>query len=141
MLEGLGSFRDPAIVPEALALSLKEGLDPRESIRIVFEMSHRSPDAVPAYAFVKDNKTALERRLPGDYAAFSPWAPASVTRRQGPTSWHSSSRGPTVPGRAADPRPGRGKARPLHRRAQGRGPERARVPRKALRARPAPPSP
>jgi cytosol alanyl aminopeptidase len=72
ILEGLGSFRDPALVRAALGLSLQDGLDPRESIGIVIRVS-RDPRTQPlAYQFAKDNKAALQRRLPRDFGAYLP---------------------------------------------------------------------
>jgi alanyl aminopeptidase len=72
LIDALGSFRDPAIVRSALALSLAEGLDPRESIGILFRASRDARTQPLAYEFLKTNKTAVEHRLPRDYGAFLP---------------------------------------------------------------------
>jgi alanyl aminopeptidase len=62
--EALGSFRNPAIVPAALQLTLEEGLDARESLAIPRFLTDDPATRTLAYDFVKQNYEALVARLP-----------------------------------------------------------------------------
>ena len=69
---GLGSFADPAIARDALALVLDPSLDYREASQIAWTMSERPGGAVLAYEFMKANFDAMAARAPTDSAAFFP---------------------------------------------------------------------
>ena len=72
LLGALGQFRDPSIVPLALALTLTDDFDARDTIRIVWSAT-RLPSTLPlAYAFVTKNFDALVARLPRDWGAGFP---------------------------------------------------------------------
>lgn len=64
LLQALGSFRDPAIARAALAVALEDGIDPRETIDVVFTASSDPATRPLAYSFVKEHYETLVRRLP-----------------------------------------------------------------------------
>jgi alanyl aminopeptidase len=72
LIGALGSLRDPSLAREALALTLDERLDARESVWILLELgSHRETRRL-AFDFLKSHYDALTGRLPR--GAFSPVA-------------------------------------------------------------------
>jgi alanyl aminopeptidase len=75
LLDALGHFRDPSVVPAALALTLSPDFDARESIAVLREAA-REGDQVTregALAFLKANFDRLAERLPRDDPAWFPW--------------------------------------------------------------------
>jgi cytosol alanyl aminopeptidase len=84
LIAALGQFRDPALVAAALALTLGNDFDPRESIRILYGAT-RMPETAPlAYLFLTKNFDALVSHLPRDWAAGAPGIGAALcddTRR------------------------------------------------------------
>jgi alanyl aminopeptidase len=78
LLHALGAFRDPPLLDSALSLTLGEGLDPRESINIVWSAAQGTETGAAAYAFVKAHFEALTARLPRDLSALLPQAGASL---------------------------------------------------------------
>ena len=72
LISAIGQFRDPALVAAALALTLGNDFDARESIRILYGVT-RMPETAPlAYAFLTRNFDAIVSRLPRDWAASAP---------------------------------------------------------------------
>ena len=78
LLHALGAFPDPPLLDRALSLTLGEGLDPRESIEIVWSAAQGAKTRAEAYAFVKAHFQALTARLPPDLSALLPQAGASL---------------------------------------------------------------
>ena len=72
LLFALGSFRDPAIVKTALPLTLSDEFDNRRILEILFGADNRYSRDI-AYAFVKQNWSALIGKLPNDVGAFLPY--------------------------------------------------------------------
>ena len=70
LIWAMGSIRDPAILRSALALALEDGLDPRESIRVVWAATADPATRPLAWSFVKENFEALVERQP-EGTAFS----------------------------------------------------------------------
>ncbi len=72
LLGALGLFRDPAVVPAALALTLSDEFDARETVFILREEA-MSPETRPeAWAFLKANFERLSARLPRESPARFP---------------------------------------------------------------------
>jgi alanyl aminopeptidase len=69
LLQALGSFRDPPIQKDALALVLSNEFDPREAMTIVWRASSEPKTRDLAYRFVKQNFDRLVERLPRDAGA------------------------------------------------------------------------
>ncbi len=78
LIGALGQFRDPAIVQAALALTLSDELDPRESIRILYSATRLPETATLAYAFLTRNFDALVSRMPRDWGAGTPGIGAAL---------------------------------------------------------------
>ena len=78
LIGALGQFRDPAVIQAALALTLSDDFDPRDSIRILYGLT-RLPETAPlAYAFLTKNFDALVARLPRDWGAGTPGIGAAL---------------------------------------------------------------
>jgi cytosol alanyl aminopeptidase len=72
MLSAMGNFRNPELARSAMALTLTDAFDARESMRLLYGAT-RSPQTRPiAYEFVKTNFDALAARLPRDAPAGFP---------------------------------------------------------------------
>jgi alanyl aminopeptidase len=78
LLRALGAFRDPMLLESALSLTLGEGVDPRESIEIVWSAAQGAETRAAAYDFVKAHFEALTARLPPELSALLPHAGASL---------------------------------------------------------------
>jgi alanyl aminopeptidase len=68
-------------VPDALALTLDERLDPRESIRVFWALGSSRETRRAAFDFVRANYDALVARLPqgeGSPAPYFPWVGANL---------------------------------------------------------------
>ena len=81
LLGALGSVRDPALARQALALTLEERLDARESIWILFRLAGHRETRREAVDFLKSHYDALVGRLPkGTFspAAYLPWVAAGL---------------------------------------------------------------
>ena len=80
VLRALGRFRSPQLVPRALAVSLDEQIDARESLGVVFAASWDPETRDQAYEFVKTHFDALVARLPKgsayEAASFLPFVAA-----------------------------------------------------------------
>ena len=70
LLAALGGVREPALVAEALALTLDERLDARESVRVLLELGSQRATRRLAWDFAREHYDALAARLPG--GIFSP---------------------------------------------------------------------
>jgi alanyl aminopeptidase len=78
LISALGQFRDPTLVAAAMALTLGNDFDARESIRILYGAT-RMPETAPlAYGFLTKNFDAIVSRLPRDWAAGAPGIGAAV---------------------------------------------------------------
>ena len=73
LLNALGQFRDPSVVPVALARTLSSEFDARESIDILWEEGANRETFPQAWAFFKANFDRLAERLPRDFPAEFPW--------------------------------------------------------------------
>jgi alanyl aminopeptidase len=73
LLDALGHFRDPSVVPVALALTLSSEFDARESIDILWEEGANRETLPVAWAFLKANFDRLAERLPRESPAEFPW--------------------------------------------------------------------
>jgi len=80
ILEAMGHFRDPNVLRAALALTLSDDFDARESIFMLRGAQKTSATREIAYDFLKQNYDALVARLPGDAGAFGfgAWLPEMV---------------------------------------------------------------
>ena len=83
LIEALGSFHDPEVAKQALRLPLEEGLDPRDTIGVVFRASFDPATHTLGYTFVKDNFDALAKRLPRDTGAYLPYVGQSACSAAG----------------------------------------------------------
>jgi alanyl aminopeptidase len=72
LVGALGQFRDPSIVPSALALTLADDLDPRDTFRVLFSAARRPETARLAYDFVTTSFDRVVSRLPRDWGASLP---------------------------------------------------------------------
>jgi cytosol alanyl aminopeptidase len=86
LIGALGGVREPALVAEALKLTLDERLDPRESVAILFALGSQRGTRTLAWDFLLEHYTALAARLPQDM--FSPlgslpWIGAGVCTPEG----------------------------------------------------------
>jgi alanyl aminopeptidase len=73
ILSAISQIRDLAIAREAMALTLANDFEPRESIQVLWGATG-APETRPlAYAFVKTNFDTLVQRLPRDSAARFPY--------------------------------------------------------------------
>jgi alanyl aminopeptidase len=72
LVGALGSLRDPALAREALALTLDERLDARESVWILLELGSQRETRRLAFDFLRSHYGALTARLP--QGTFSPVA-------------------------------------------------------------------
>jgi alanyl aminopeptidase len=73
LLVALGFVRDPALAKDALALTLDERLDARESIAILQVLSGQRETRALAFDFARANYVALAGRIPSDWVSFFPW--------------------------------------------------------------------
>ncbi len=73
ILEALGHFRDPVVLPSALALTLSSEFDARETIEILWLETANAETLPQAWAFFKANFARLAERLPRDAPAEFPW--------------------------------------------------------------------
>ncbi|HLA78705.1 MAG TPA: M1 family aminopeptidase [Vicinamibacteria bacterium] len=69
LLGALGSFRDPAIAKESLALVLDESVDVRESLGVLFGATGDPDTRDLAFGFYKQNADAIAKRLPREAGA------------------------------------------------------------------------
>jgi cytosol alanyl aminopeptidase len=69
LLAAMASFRDPAIVREALTLFLSKELDPRDALSLLFQ-DDRMVEVT--FVFLKEHYDAIIARLPGELAADAP---------------------------------------------------------------------
>ena len=65
LIGALGAVRDPALAGEALALTLDDRIDARESVRILLELGSQRETQGLAFDFVRDHYDGLASRLPG----------------------------------------------------------------------------
>ncbi len=72
LLAAVGLFRDPAVVPSALALTLSPDFDARETAGILREAASGRETRGEAWTFVKTNFDALAARLPRESPARFP---------------------------------------------------------------------
>ena len=72
LLGALGLFRDPAVVPVALSLTLSSEFDARETVAILREEAMSRETRPVAWAFLKTNFDALAARLPRESPARFP---------------------------------------------------------------------
>ena len=77
LLNSLGSFSDPALVREALALFLSADFDPRESDGILFSASQWETSRPLVWEFVTTNYDAIVARLPHEQTGIMPFFGAS----------------------------------------------------------------
>jgi alanyl aminopeptidase len=73
LLRALGSFRDPAIVRDALAILLTDELDPREAGELTFAPRERESSRRILWEFLKNNFDALVTKAPEEALAFMPF--------------------------------------------------------------------
>jgi alanyl aminopeptidase len=73
LLHAIGRFQNPSIVPAALALTLSNDFDARESIDILWEEGATRETLPKAWAFLVANFDRLAERLPRDAPAWFPW--------------------------------------------------------------------
>ncbi len=78
ILRAVGSFRTPALVEKALALTLDSALDARESMQIIWAMTNHPSTTEPAYSFLKKNFEVLAARLPREWPAGFSWVGAAL---------------------------------------------------------------
>ncbi len=76
LLGALASFKDPAIVKEALALVLSDTFDSREAMGLLFGARQSEKTHALAYAFAKENFDGLLKRTPTEVAGFFPFIAA-----------------------------------------------------------------
>jgi alanyl aminopeptidase len=77
----LGSLRDPALARDALALTLDERLDLRESVWVLLGLGSQPETSRLAFDFLKSHYDELVRRLPqGTFSltAYFPWVAADL---------------------------------------------------------------
>ena len=72
-LDALGHFRDPSVVPVALAVTLSSDFDAREAIEILWQEAVNRETLPVAWAFLKANFDRLAERLPRESLAWFPW--------------------------------------------------------------------
>ncbi len=65
LIGALGSLRDPVLASQALALTLDDRIDARESVRILLDLGSRRETRRLAFDFLRDHYDALASRLPG----------------------------------------------------------------------------
>ena len=73
LLDALGFFRDPAVVPAALALTLSSEFEARESFSILWVEGASRETLSPAWAFLQTNFDRLAERLSPEAPAQFPW--------------------------------------------------------------------
>jgi alanyl aminopeptidase len=76
LLTGLATVRDPGLAREALALTLDERVDARESVWILWALASQRETRRAAFDFLKSHYDALVARLPrGEFSppAYFPW--------------------------------------------------------------------
>jgi cytosol alanyl aminopeptidase len=81
VLSALGSTRDPGLAARALALTLDDRLDARESVGVLWALADRRDTARQAFDFLRENYDMLVSRLPSGLfspAAYFPWAAARL---------------------------------------------------------------
>ncbi len=81
LLGGLGAVRDPGLVGEALALTLDERLDARESVWVPWALASQRETRRASFDFMKAHYDALAARLPrGEFSptAYFPWIGAGL---------------------------------------------------------------
>jgi alanyl aminopeptidase len=64
LLSAVGSTRDPGLAAQALALTLDDRIDPRESVSVLWSLAGRRDTAPLAFGFLRDHYDALVARLP-----------------------------------------------------------------------------
>ena len=72
-LDALGHFRDPSVVPVALAVTLSSDFDAREAIEILWQEAMNRETLPVAWAFLKANFDRVAERLPRESLAWFPW--------------------------------------------------------------------
>jgi aminopeptidase N len=72
LLGALGLFRDPSVVPAALAVTLSSEFDARETVGILREAAMNRETRPEAWAFLKTNFDRLAARLPRESPARFP---------------------------------------------------------------------
>jgi cytosol alanyl aminopeptidase len=77
LLGALGSFRDPALEKDALAIVLTDEVDIRESFRILWAALGERATREVAWQFFTANFDALVAKLPREMGAWLPWTGAS----------------------------------------------------------------
>ncbi len=89
LLTAIGALREPALAREALALTLDERLDARESIALLWAFGSHRETRRTALDFLKERYDALSGRLPGGTFSptlYFPWVAAGLcaadTRRE-----------------------------------------------------------
>ena len=73
LLGALGSFRDPALEREALAILLGDEFDIRESLGILWATLARRATREVSWQFFKANFDPLVAKLPREMGAWLPW--------------------------------------------------------------------
>ena len=73
LFRAMGGFRDPAVIPTALELTLSSDFDARESIDVLWEEASSRETLPRAWAFLTANFDRLAGRMPEDSAAYFPW--------------------------------------------------------------------
>ena len=72
ILDALGAFRDPALAKSALALVAGNEFDPRESMKIVWELRHEAATRQLVWDFLQVNFDALVKRMSAEQMADTP---------------------------------------------------------------------
>ena len=77
IVRALGSFRDPALAKEALALFLSKEFDAREAYGILFAATRVEDNQALVWDFLKTNYDAIVARLPREITGFLPYLGAN----------------------------------------------------------------
>jgi alanyl aminopeptidase len=72
LLVAIGSIPDPSVLKRAMAITLQDDFEPRESMMILAAARSVPTSRAQVYDFVKSNFDALEARLPPDSTAGFP---------------------------------------------------------------------
>ena len=96
----LGQFRDPSVVPVALAVTLSSEFDGREAIEVLWQEAMNRETLPVAWAFLKANFDRLAERLPRDSPAEFPWLAArfSDASRRADVEGFFGDKAPKYPG-------------------------------------------
>jgi alanyl aminopeptidase len=78
LLGALSSFRDPAVVSDALAVTLTDAFDPREGMTLFWGATREPATRKLAWKFMLDHFDALVQKLPRDYASRFPFAASGI---------------------------------------------------------------